>query len=732
MTTSKEVFALRKEGLLDEAYSKSLELIADNPNDDWNKKAFAWCLYDQIKRSVSQNDYVSAITYCEKFESLSLNENDDILNKALENAKILVNPEKKIILLAKEKSIQGEHEEALNLYRQAYLKFPDDINLNTQFAWELQKEGKVLFESEKVDSLKIRKILSEYIKLKNERPSQLHSLFLRYADKIKDNEDFNFINFLKLWDLKNLREEDFNQNIYQGKSYPSLAEKIIQHSLKIIINKNLLTEVNYFLPYLEGGIIRFPENIWLTYYKAKLLHLLNRNEDAIQFLIPVVKEKFNDYWSWSLLAEIILETNKEIAFSCYCNSLLCNGDDKFIVNVRSKFAELIIEKEHWNEAKYEISTVIKIKEAEGIKISERLLELQQSEWYKNAKKLVSNSELYTKYQNLAEDFILESLPWLDTCIGESFVIPDKPDIPKRKLFVKYDNKVIEVITPDRKLNHKNNLISGDACSIKGEFNNSKFFHVYSTKDRNSSEKWDIFEWKEGNIVNSYINEKNNTKIWRISFIDNGVMKEGILNEQNISFSSKLIDGLPVFVKFYQSESQKDTYSFKDERKVRADILTIKERPNGILWDSFTDRIGIIDHINKEKGIAHFIVSKEIGGIFKLDLLNAVIEIGNFVKVKVKKIKKDSETYYIALTCNLTNDKSSEDLLRPFSGSVEISNYIGFADNVFIDSSFIDSNNLEEGDEISGTAILNYNKKKNKWGWKAIKIDTVEKTEDTEF
>mgnify|MGYP006374323065 CR=1 FL=1 len=27
---------------------------------------------------------------------------------------------------------------------------------------------------------------------------------------------------------------------------------------------------------------------------------------------------------------------------------------------------------------------------------------------------------------------------------------------------------------------------------------------------------------------------------------------------------------------------------------------------------------------------------------------------------------------------------------------------------------------------------NYNKKKNNWGWKAIKIDTVENTENTDF
>ena len=40
MTTSKEVFALRKEGALDEAYKMALELMEISEKDDWDIKAF--------------------------------------------------------------------------------------------------------------------------------------------------------------------------------------------------------------------------------------------------------------------------------------------------------------------------------------------------------------------------------------------------------------------------------------------------------------------------------------------------------------------------------------------------------------------------------------------------------------------------------------------------------------------------------------------------------------------
>jgi len=405
MASSQEVFALRKSGSLDEAYTMALKIIEADPNDEWNIKALAWCLYDLTKRSVSKNDYATAENFVEQLEALEINETDEILLKSVEHAKVLATPEKRIIFQAKEKSKQGNHQGALALFRQAIQQFPDDIDLNTQFAWELQKEGKIIIYSEKVNIFNARQLLAEYIKLNNERPSLLHSLFLKFGNKITDREEFNFIAFLKLWDLNNLREEDFERFNKDGKTYPSIAEKIFQHGAKLILDKKLSQEVDYILPFVDIGIERFQDNIWLTYYKAKLLHLVDRNKEAIEFLIPVVKEKISEYWTWSLLAELVIETDREKAISCYCKSLLCKAEDKFIANVRANFAELLIKKELWSEAKCEIASAIKTKEEEGTKISEKLREHQQKEWFKNASNKKNNIDYYNSQKQLAEEFI---------------------------------------------------------------------------------------------------------------------------------------------------------------------------------------------------------------------------------------------------------------------------------------------------------------------------------------
>lgn len=721
MSSSKEVFALRKAGSLDEAYSMAVEVIEAEPNDEWNIKAFAWCLYDLTKRAVSQNNYQSAKIYVEQLEMLKINDLDEILIKSVEHVKVLANPEKKIILQAKEKGKQGNHDEALTLYRQAIQQFPDDIDLNIQFAWELQKEGKQIFDSDKVDVLKARKLLADYIKLKNPRPSLLHSLFLRFADKITDREEFNLISFLKLWDLKNLTDEDFEPYSKDEKTYPSSAERVIQHAAKIILDKKLTQEIDFFLPFLDIGIKKFQDNIWLTYYKAKLLHLINRSEEAVEFLIPVVKEKISDYWTWSLLAELVIESDGEKAVSCYCKSLLCKGEDKFIANVRTRFAELLIQKELWNEARFEIASAIVAKETEGAKVSDKLRDYQQKDWYKNAVEKKSNNDFYNSHKQLAEEFIFHSLAWFDSCLGESFTIPDKPDKPRRKLFIKLSNEIIEVVVSDRKFNTSRNYREGDSIRIKGEYDKEKSFQIYLMEKRTSQENWDLFEWRSGNVVQAIKNEAGKITAWRISAIVGEQMKEGIIDVQHIKAKFQLREGLPIFVKIFQKEKPRSTFLFSAERESRVHILSISERANGKLWDSFPEQIGIVDYINHEKGLAHFIINKRIDSIIKLHQIKEQIEIGTKLSVRLKKVTKERESYYTVLSCSVTSNEPIETLLKPFSGMIQLSGSIGFANDIYIDSTLVKEHSIEDGDIVNGIAIINYNKKKATWGWKAIKI-----------
>ena len=57
----------------------------------------------------------------------------------------------------------------------------------------------------------------------------------------------------------------------------------------------------------------------------------------------------------------------------------------------------------------------------------------------------------------------------------------------------------------------------------------------------------------------------------------------------------------------------------------------------------------------------------------------------------------------------------------------MSNGLGFTGNdIFIDRPLIEGFGIEDGGSVSGHAVINFNKKRSTWGWKALTIEGVNK------
>ncbi len=633
--TSKEVFAKRKEGNIVEAYNMALALVENNPHDEWNIKALAYCIIDMIKQAVSINDFATAQNFASDLNKLNIDQSDEILIRSVNSAMQLSDPQKKIISEAKALSKQGRHNEAFNAYRTALQRFPNDIALHESLGWELYHVGKFIFEAENIDLYLAKQLLAEYIKLQNERPSLLHSLFLRYTNKLIGKEGFNLVAFLKLWDLNNLTQEDYQPYAADnGKTYPSIAEKVIQHAAKDVLHNKQTADVAYILPFIDKAIQKFPDNFWLIYYKAKLLHLADQNDAALDFSISVTKTKVNEYWAWDLLAEILLSIDREKAFSCYCKALLCRGEDKFLANVRIKFAELLIAKSMYPEAKYEIDKAIESREKEGWQITKVLMSYQNSDWYTNTTASLNNQNLYRNNTELAETLLFGSMPWLNAIVGDKFTLPNKPNKPRRKIFIALTEKKtpLEIAVPENKYDFKS-LSVGEGIKIKGEVDQENRFQIYLMDKRVIAEKWDIFQ----------------------------------------------------------------------------------------------EQIGVVDHINYGKKIAHFIVDKHTHGILHFSDFPINFTIGGTLALRLSTYENDKGVRYTVLTCRETDEKPKNDIVKRFNNSVRVSNGLGFTNNdVFIDRPLVERYSIEEDNVVAGIAVLNYNKKRNTWGWKAILIDNVEK------
>ena len=151
MITSRDVFSTRKEGKLDEAYKMALELIDRPGNDEWDIKAFAWCVIDLIKRDAQSGKSEDIRRYSDQLRRLNIDASDKILTDQREYALRLCNPNGQEILKAKSLSKQGDHHGALNLYKRIYNNGDQSIDVQTGLA--SGRDRTLLMKFEQADRL---------------------------------------------------------------------------------------------------------------------------------------------------------------------------------------------------------------------------------------------------------------------------------------------------------------------------------------------------------------------------------------------------------------------------------------------------------------------------------------------------------------------------------------------------------------------------------------------------
>lgn len=165
--------------------------------------------------------------------------------------------------------------------------------------------------------------------------------------------------------------------------------------------------------------------------------------------------------------------------------------------------------------------------------------------------------------------------------------------------------------------------------------------------------------------------------------------------------------------YNNSQSQKDNSSFY-KRYVR----TAEE----ILFADIPEEIVVVEFVNENKSIINFIKDKSKHGFFKYAGMIENPEIGELISVRFSG--EGHEGFHKVLSIKKVTDNISCDAIKEFNGNLKMrepANF-GFVDDVFIEPKLIVKHELNKDDLIKGKAVLSFNKKKNVWGWKAIKIN----------
>lgn len=441
MITSRDLFNKRKQNI-DEAYTLALQFMQQEQQfNEWDLRAIAWCLIDIIKRDAKNGHREHLPLYAEQLQSFPL-PNDEILRNQAYYALTLC----------------GNHQTLLNCLRQDVHSGNSSVDLHMRLGWELLHFAKEQNSKHNVQGTK--QTMLEYLRLHTERPSQLHSCFLWLADTLAKEEKLRMSDFVQLWGLENLREDDFQRfRTDDGKYLPSLAEKVIGRSCKNAINQHNQAVLQYLLPFVDSAIARFDDNIWLKMRKAQALIMLGQAEQARRYANAVVRKKSRDFWAWELLGDVY----KEQALACYCKALLCSKDINFVSKVKIKLARLLIEQGLYAAAKHEIESVAHFREQHAYKMPVELQQMQNESWYAQVEAEKSNRNFYLKQAPIAENLLFTDIPLL---IG----VVDGVNTQKKLIHFIVDKK-IDGIIPFSQLPDK--FAVGDAIALRLEQNDTR-------------------------------------------------------------------------------------------------------------------------------------------------------------------------------------------------------------------------------------------------------------------
>lgn len=227
---SREVTELRYQGRLQEAYELAIRERLQEPGE-WTDANLFWVLYDMAKRHLQKTDSQSkteAKNCIDKMQELTstMADGNGTGKECLLRLKRMLIPNfdelKRLCELSKTNP-RDAYQRAIQLCGTQCERI--DADLHEDFGWVVYRYMRERLKE--LSSVEVRRLLRDYINLTNPRPSLLHSMILSFASNFaRENHDFVFPNFIKLWGLQNFRPDDKRNGYKDGNDIPSLLSRV--------------------------------------------------------------------------------------------------------------------------------------------------------------------------------------------------------------------------------------------------------------------------------------------------------------------------------------------------------------------------------------------------------------------------------------------------------------------------------------------------------------------------
>lgn len=411
--TIKEITILRKSGHLAEAMTAAEIEFAHNANK-YTANALFWCLNDLLKQQ-SGDDVAFSV---ERMKRLY----DDFCPDNEFMQRTIASVEKRVLLHYYELKTAVENAkngaDAISVHKEVSMWYSNgelDTRLYQDFGWLTY----YALKQTNLNEVQKRKILLNlYLKLDLPTPSILHSLILGEAVKVEKTTplQFRLRDFVRLWGLENLRNEDWEQfHTDEGNTKLSLVEKLIGVYAKELRTDHVEASDD-FSRLVDKALVVFPNNQYLPQYKASVLISQKKADEALTYYKDMILNSPSKFYLWDQAADLVQDIDTKIGL--ICRALSCGVEDKFIGKVQLRLASLLVQKSMLSNAKYELEKFRQTYQKNGWNLKPEFWNLYNR--LTSVETAANNDAIYIKYSIKADEFIYSSFPTiLAVKVGES-------------------------------------------------------------------------------------------------------------------------------------------------------------------------------------------------------------------------------------------------------------------------------------------------------------------------
>lgn len=714
--SSQKVFELRKSGQLVDAYDLAIKLYKQDPTDEWTQKAYAWVLIDIIKNEIKKNSG-KANNFFKQLLSINISD-DEIIIKQINFLKPKLDSNYKEVQQAETQSKNGNHTLAIDLFRKLKNQSQLPPPHHESFGWAIYRY--VNFSKDILPTDEVKKLLFEYLQLNTPRPGLLHSVILKFAiSYASSHSQLDLYKFFQIWNPKYLRHEDKEEESDSGKIYPSLLKRL----LRVFVEKQYQIDVPYLRKVIGSGELVI-DSIRETYFWILFnLHKENKHKElwkvfdfyvsnysnygashwhseilkiAVRFMVDADAWRFFDFFrQWNAENFQYGDWHEEIHDEFKVKPLVINALKKLFqlaklpTNKDKEFrwvlpaykeALRVFDDDIWILREYATLLGKSGKTQEAIKIYKNIildLNDQAYIWHEFAE-VMAEVDSETAISMLCRAISIQNnedfLGDVHLLLSKLLVSANKLQEAKNEL----DTYKVHRIEKGWKLTEEYKLLENQLQEISTVCDNSEFY-----KSNNKLAEEYILSnipWGDFLLYDKWETEKQKemaafSNLGEIEFAVNSTKFE-VLTDSSVN-------------DIFQIKSHYD----KSKKK----YIALKMRRSSCDHEDFIDNnastaIAIVDHINEDKKLFHYVVNANLDGIILFSETQLRPVVGDFIKIRYFTTLNHKQNKKMLRMLSIeTTVEQNPSLMKTISGELNL--------KYKNDGRTLDYQNIVDGDKI---------------------------------